>query len=91
MPYISQKDRTELDKHLKELLNILKSTHPNELAGRLNYCFSILAVGLFIKEQNYNRANLINGVFVSAQQEFSRRQLSSYEDKKIEINGDLEV
>ncbi len=91
MPYIRQEDRDLLDGALDKLLLVLThSSSDKDLAGRLNYCFSYLAFRLFeYYEEGYTRANLINGVFVSAQQEFARRKLGPYEDQKIDENGDL--
>jgi hypothetical protein len=89
MPYIPQKDRTDYDPLLKVLFSRLSKLPEEKLVGHLNYCFSVLAWNLYESKPSYSRANAIEGVFTAADKEFYRRQISPYEDDKIDENGDL--
>ena len=89
MPYISKEDRQIYAKEITALTQKLGSLSEADLAGHLNYCFSKIAFTLLDNKRRYVRANTINGVFVSAQQEFYRRKVLPYENEKIEENGDI--
>jgi len=89
MPYISEDKRVQYADGLDSLLKSLKTCSDEELGGHLNYCLSKLALELFRDKRCYDRINTINGVFLSAQQEFARRSVGPYEDHKIIANGDL--
>ena len=89
MPYIKKENRKSLNKHIYHLLEILQQLPEEDMAGHLNYCFSKLVFDLFDARPSYGRANALNGVFVSAQQEFSRRKIVPYEIQKIYDNGDI--
>lgn len=89
MPYIKKYRRFQLDNWLNQLIKDLGQQDEEVLSGEMNYCFSKIAWELFEKKRKYARINTINGVFISAQQEFSRRKVGPYEDEKIQENGDL--
>jgi hypothetical protein len=80
MPYIKQEDRKELKKEL----------YPVN-AGELNYCIHIL-LDIYLKQkgQSYQTYNDMIGALEGAKLELYRRRVSSYEDKKILENGDIE-
>lgn len=82
MPYIEQYRREILDQH--HHLNDTES----KTVGELNYVITKLCKN-FCSTPNYTRINEIIGVLECAKQEFYRRLAASYEDKKIEENGDV--
>lgn len=87
MPYIKQENREKFE----PLLNELKFETINATAGELNYLISSLIWSIFDNNKSYSKANELIGVLECVKQEFYRRQLSPYEDKCIERNGDLEI
>lgn len=80
MPYITQDRRKELI--ALEKLELLSP-------GDLNFLISRLIWKEFDRSPSYTKANEIVGVLECAKQEFIRRKLNPYEDKKILENGDL--
>jgi hypothetical protein len=78
MPYIKQEDRIPV-----------AEVHPIN-AGELNYAITKLCIGYLGRmSPNYGVYNAIVGALECAKQEFYRRSLVPYEDKKIEENGDV--
>ena len=59
--------------------------------GTLNYIITRMVVWYLGKNPNYERYNAAIGVLECAKQELYRRQVSPYEDKKCEENGDVYV
>lgn len=86
MPYIQENERGKLNKAVAELKDALGS---NPSVGELNYCISSLLWSIWRRNQPYTLANNLIGVLECVKQEFHRRLLSPYEDKKIAENGDL--
>lgn len=87
MPYISQEERKELDSLINELIRVLKKSPLERLDGRLNYVIYRLLINLYEPRYfNYNRAM---GVLACVSQEFYRRKVAAYEDKKIKESGDI--
>lgn len=87
MPYITQKEREELNVIIQAIEdNLSKIDHP----GKLNYLMTVMAHA-FVKKKGINYANLneVVGVFESAKAEFQRRMVAPYEDEKIRMNGDV--
>lgn len=82
MPYIDESERSKFDLDID-------SAAP-DTAGELNYCITRL-VNNWVKKYgvSYVTLNAAIGVMESAKQEFYRRAVSPYEDKKIEENGDV--
>lgn len=79
MPYIKQSDRIDLE----------EGRHP-QTAGELNYIITNLLIDYtYEKGLNYETINSIIGVLESAKLEYYRRLASSYEDTKIQQNGDV--
>lgn len=81
MPYITQEQRED----------IFKEGPKNE--GQLAYVIYCL-ISYWIHQQNekgfsYKTAATALGVLETVKLEFVRRQLSSYEDDKIIVNGDV--
>lgn len=78
MPYITLKERRDLD----------QGAFPST-PGQLNYVITkALDDHLTIKGLSYSTINEIVGVLECAKQEFYRRIAATYENKKMEINGD---
>lgn len=87
MPYIKNEQRPDLDKLLQPLIEYLKAQDEREVDGKLNYCMTRMLKGIYApKYFNYNRAM---GVLECVKQEFYRRQIGPYEDKKVAENGDV--
>jgi hypothetical protein len=87
MPYIKKEERQELDKLLQPLIDFLKTKGTEEIDGQINYTFTRVLASLYKPRYfNYNRAM---GVLECIKQEFYRRAVAPYEDKKKEENGDV--
>lgn len=89
MPYIKQEDRDRLDKIIKEASLTTIGT-----AGNFNYlitklCLNFIEEDSEISEANYGNLNEVIGVLECAKLEMYRRIVASYENKKIEENGDV--
>ena len=87
MPYITQEERPQYDKVLKELTKLLKEKPPESVDGHLNY-----VVTKIIKEVyplRYYHINKAMGVLECIQHEFYRRVAAPYQDIKIKENGDV--
>lgn len=84
MPYITQNLRDKLT----PIVNTLQLLDINE--GELNYLITKLCDGyLCNKGVNYANINTIIGVLECTKLELYRRIAGKYEDKKLEINGDV--
>ena len=88
MPYISENYRDILRKELAELIIVLKTIKDSDLDGCLNYVISKLAIDLYGRG-GYAVYNRLIGVLESAKQEFYRREMAPYEDKKKNENSDI--
>ena len=86
MPYIAESDRQPFRRSL-DLLGALIET-----PGELNYCITQLCGKyLLIRdlEPRYGDYNEVIGVLECAKQEFYRRVVVPYEEKRIEESGDV--
>ena len=81
MPYIKQDKRHRLDWVVMELGSEELSS------GELNYL--ITKILLNQRPLNYEDYQNLIGTLESIKQEFYRRKIAPYEDKKIEENGDV--
>ncbi len=87
MPYINRESREKLDPYIDALINELKKASLEELDGQLNYVIFRLILHLYPPRYfNYNRAI---GVLSCVLQEFYRRHIAPYEDRKISESGDV--
>jgi len=87
MPYIKKHDRNKWQKLIKEADRIIKGLPVEHLDGELNYFISKIIINSYPpKYFNYNRAI---GLLECIKQEFYRRKVGRYEDKKIKENGDI--
>jgi hypothetical protein len=94
MPYIKQDDRKLYDDLINQitykLLNKLPANNGKHFSeGDLNYVISSVVWKLFDVLSSYGRGNTLVGVIECVKQEFIRRKLNNYEDKKIIENGDI--
>lgn len=87
MPYIHPEERERLREPLRELLHLI------ETPGELNYTICVLCSEARLDEPydklNYERLNAVVGVLECAKQEFYRRIVGPYEERKIIENGDM--
>jgi len=96
MPYIQKSERVPYDPLIREITETLLNKFPgdnekNYSEGDLNYIVSSIVWKLFDKKRSYSNGNKLVGVLECVKQEFIRRQLNIYEDKKKEENGDLNL
>ena len=84
MPYISKKQRVNVDGPLEGLYPFI------ETPGEMNYAVCKLMLDfLQFHGESYTTYNSIIGILECVKQEFYRRMIAKYEDKKIEENGDI--
>ena len=82
MPYIKQSDRDVLNNYV----DLPASTTPGELA----YLFHRLIARYLIQTGvTYQNLATTYGIIGTVKDEFYRRVVAPYEDKKIEENGDV--
>lgn len=84
MPYIDQQMR---DMWMAPLETLLTWIHPNVSDGILNYL--ITRILLKTNPKSYADFNRLVGVLECAKMELYRRKIASYEDTKIQENGDV--
>jgi hypothetical protein len=82
MPYITVDKREEISPAVMELMTKLESK------GDYNYAISLL-IHTYIQRKGlkYEHLNDAVGILECAKQEFIRKVVSPYEDKKIKENG----
>lgn len=91
MPYIKKELRGVLDHEINTLAQKLKTRVSDEqLDGSFNYVVTRLADELY-GGGGYAVYNRLVGVLTCVIQEFYRRKISVYEDKKCKENGDVYV
>lgn len=88
MPYIKQLNREKWANIINEVTKKLENVPDDEKEGELNFLItSILKKSYPPKYKNYNS---IMGLLECVKQEFYRRFVGQYEDKKIKENGDID-
>ena len=94
MPYIKQEDRIQYDDFIDDLAIALETKNNDILSGHLNYVLfrlaGLLAQGTSSNPGNYARLAVVRSALNEARDEFHRRIMIPYEDKKIKENGDVE-
>lgn len=87
MPYIKSENRKKFIKTLSEAQLVFdKNTTP----GDFNYLVSKLAkIYIWYKGESYQTYNDLMGALTGAQLELYRKKISSYEDEKLNENGDI--
>lgn len=93
MPYIKQEQRKRFKRIVKELY--LGDSHPRN-CGELNYLFTEIIRSYLLEgsefgtyQKSYQKFNDIVGALECCKLELVRRQIGTYEDKKILENGDV--
>ena len=88
MPYIAPFARRQLDPAIEEVAKLIRDRVDGESRdGWLNYVITKLLIGLY--RESYTEFNAAVGVLECAKQEFYRRAVEPYEDKKVIENGDV--
>jgi len=87
MPYVDAASRARFEKALAEMREAM---HFLVTPGELNYLFTRLAL-LYVerKGENYTHLNDVLGALSGPHAEFYRRVVAPYEQKKIDLNGDV--
>jgi hypothetical protein len=99
MPYIPPQHRQELDPLIDQLASRIvqeaaKIDQEAAFAGLLNYACTRLAlkiIRLRFGRLRYWLIALITGTFKNIADEFYRRLAAPYEDRQIEVNGDVDL
>lgn len=82
MPYIKPWEREDF----ADGLTLLNPTTP----GQLNYLFTSIAANyLDVQPLSYQAFNDVIGALEGAKLELYRRRVAPYEDRQIELNGDV--
>jgi len=87
MPYILDEKREKFEAEINKLIEKLAEDKEN-FEGNLNYIFTKLILGL--KLNGYKEMNGAIGTLECCKLELYRRFIASYEDKKIQENGDVQ-
>lgn len=95
MPYIKKEDRKQYDDLIDDLSVELEGKDNDTLSGHLNYVLfrlaGLLAQGTINNPGNYARLAVIRSSMKEANDEFHRKVMVPYEDRKIKENGDVEL
>ncbi len=87
MPYIKQEERKKWEEVIEKIKILIKDIPPENIDGELNFLISTILNETYPpKYFNYNRAI---GLLECIKQEFYRRKVAPYEDKKIQENKDI--
>jgi len=86
MPYIKQKDRSKYDAIAAHAWMVLPD---EDWEGDLNYLITQIISHLWRGSPKYKTACRIRGTLTDVRDEFYRRVVAPYEDKKKEENGDV--
>lgn len=88
MPYIPPSERPEFDKILKPVLDFITEKKDLNL-GQLNYMITNIIIAYAAKTPSYTHFSSCRAVLDDVRDEFTRRIMDAYEDKKKEVNGDV--
>lgn len=87
MPYIKHEQREEYDTSIDAVIGELRGhSFP---PGDMNYVITCILHAAWNANPRYCTGNELIGVLECAKQEFYRRKLAPYEDKKMKVNGDV--
>ena len=89
MPYIKPDKREDYDDEINALFVKLRDNNFNE--GDINYCLSKLIWSIFNYNYRYAEANKLLGILEAVKLEFYRKKIVCFEDKKCDVNGDLDI
>ena len=96
MPYIKQSLRDQLDPEINRLAGKIRENSEIDdslVCGLLNYAISQLIIRLIkirFDRVRYWIINMVSGTLSNVQSEFYDKVARSYEDEKIDENGDLD-
>ncbi len=88
MPYIKPQYRTDIDELLKPLMQHLRTLPLEKQDGAFNYTVTKILKALYA-DDNYFTYNRSMGALSAVKDEWYRRVIVPYEDKKIKENGDV--
>ena len=87
MPYIKPEDRVKWKSTIDDVVKKIDGLPTEQVDGELNYLFSSIVKSVYKpKYFNFNRAI---GMLECVRQEFYRKFVAPYEDKKEEENGKI--
>jgi len=87
MPYITKKERKEIDRFVEPLIEFLKKVPIEKVDGKVNYVFTKILKNVYTRRYfDFNRAI---GVLACVMLEFYRRIIAPYENEKIKQHGDV--
>ena len=87
MPYIEQVERSRLDELIKPIVEEFACVDIGT-DGKVNYIITRIVDGILGCE-SYYMLNRAIGILECVKQEFYRRVVARYEDKKCKENGDV--
>lgn len=88
MPYIKKDRRERLDIAIAQAVAFLHEVPEEDRDGEINYIVTVILKRIY-QPPKYYRYNRAMGVLECIKQEFYRRVVAPYEDKKIQENGDV--
>jgi len=92
MPYVKKSQRENLDPAIDELVNRIVLTCEQDKCepdGMLNYAMTRMLLKTMAKGATYIRLERAIGCLESCKQEFYRRVVAPYENRKVKENGDV--
>ena len=91
MPYIKDEWNEIVMQGRREMLNPAAHGVLPETAGEVNFCITMVILDYLqrLHKTHYVDYNEAIGVFECAKLEFYRRKVATYEDTKVEENGDV--
>ena len=87
MPYTKKEDRKKWEGVISDVDTLLKDSKAKE--GELNYLITSILKLVYSTNPSYAQFNNAIGLLECIKQEFYRRDVASYENTKIDENGDL--
>lgn len=89
MPYIKKKDREKYTGSLDALTDTLETQ--DWQAGAVTYVLYVIVARWFQRKPKYDTIAAIRGCLMGTLSEVDRRFFFPYEDKKISLNGDVDL
>ncbi len=88
MPYISQKQRPEIDNLIAPFIKHLQTLLVEDQDGSLNYAITKIIKNVY--PTKYFHLNRALGVLTAITHELYRKIIGPYEETKIQENGDVD-
>ena len=86
MPYIDDKGREYWDPKIVNLLSFIDEHTPK---GEVNYIITKICIAYQGNNKSYSHKSDVKGMLMDVRDEFGRRSMDPYEDKKKKENGDV--